>query len=675
MSWKSTIVLAGLAACTFAAWFLLQPEAESEEARARPFEWRENLFHSITIRREGQTEIVLRRQKEAVQGSLWHLEKPAKPVDDSRVAEMIAALRRLSRDRAIKPGHAEHTPSTYGLDRPAVIVEISAAGDRRAVKFGNPSTRHPDYRFFMIEGEPEIFYGPVDTASPFQRTAEDLRSRVILTYDAGRVVGAEVSRKFIRAGSDGKPGLKPEYEKLKFEFRSSAGGGRKGWYLIGINDEPRDEPAEDSKLGHLISGFKELRAEEYAPLDAGKNLGFDEPELVIRFDVLQPPSSATQPIIVEVGKTENRAARKVTYVRVDKGDEAAVVSAASVDRLPRERKQFLSADLIDFEPNLLEEVEMLTETGHRVKLVKKETEETRGEEKFKSVQWLVKEPAGLPAEPSAVNDFVSLLVRITVKDFLGEQPDLSAFGLDKPGLTLTMRIRPKSGEMQDRVYKFGRPGNTVDGDGYLLKHGSKEVYQVSDDIWRRLDRSDLNFRKLELFNISSDAIVGVSFTYQKDHLSANPVRYSVRKGEGGKWEFDDPDLRRQGLKVDPDRMTTLLSALNFVRAEGFLTRNPRIAREYKLDGNDPPGRLVIRHADPANPGKSTEKVLRLSMSYASPSGPARFYYAKFEPAPGDASPSSDATIIFRIKTDHVEALRQGVVHETKAQPDSSQEKK
>jgi hypothetical protein len=661
MNWKGTIILAGLAAVTFAAWFLLQPTAETGAVRERPFEWRESMYQSIVIRRADQPEVVLLRQPSPVQGSLWHLSNPTRPVDDSRVAEMIAALRRLSRDRAIKPGDAEHTPSTYGLDKPVVSVEVTASGEKRTVKFGNPSIRLPDTRFFMIEGEPEIYYGPADTAGPFQRSIADIRSRSFITYDPARVVRMEVSRKYLRAGSDNKPGLKSEYEKLKFEFREQPAAGRKGWYLVGINDEPRNEKAEDGKVGHLIAGLRELKAEEYVPVAKPEDFDFNEPEMVVRLDVLQPPSNSTQSLLVEVGRSEDKAARKMTYVRLDGGGEAALVSAAAVDRLPRERKLFVSLDFIDFDFRLLESVEMLSDTGHRVKLEKIAKEESRGDEKWKSENWIVTQPAGLPVEQNAANDFVNGMTRVTIADILGEQPDMAVFGLDQPALTLTFTVRPKTGEPQVRVYKFGRRGDSPLA--YLLKPDSKEVYQLAEEFWRKIERTDLNFRKLEIFNIASTAIVAMSFSYRPDHLSANPVKYAVRRGEGGKWEFEDPVLRKEGAKVDSDRMDNILGQLNYVRAESFITRSPRGARDLELIDKEPMGRLVIRYADPANPGKAAEKAFRFSKSFVDSTGRARMYYAKMEPAAGDTSPSSDATIVFRIKTEFVEILRQGVIFE------------
>jgi hypothetical protein len=295
---------------------------------------------------------------------------------------------------------------------------------------------------------------------------------------------------------------------------------------------------------------------------------------------------------------------------------------------------------------------MLTDTGHKVKIVRTVNEAARTE------TWNVTEPAGLPVEPNSVNDFISWLVRVTISDLLGVQPDLKAFGLDKPSLVLTLRIKPKSGEAQDRVYRIGIPGDSKFA--YLLKPGGKEVYQLSEEIWRRFDRTDLNFRQLMMFNTTNEAIVGMSFSYRPDQLAANPVRYAVRR-VNGKWEFEGGT---EGAKVDPDRMDQVLGQLNYIRAESFITRNARAAREF----DDPMGRLVIRYADPANPGKTAEKAFRFSKSFVDPSGRARFYYAKMEPAPGDTSPSSDATIIFRIKTEAVELLRQGVVYEAKADP-------
>ncbi|HZN62457.1 MAG TPA: DUF4340 domain-containing protein, partial [Planctomycetota bacterium] len=656
MNWKPTIVLAALAAAAFGAWFIIQPVEESNVIPPRPFEGHENTYQSISIRIPDQPEKVLRRHPSPVLGSLWHLESPAVPVDDTRVHEMIDALRKLSRERAIKPGDPAHTPSVYGLDKPPAVVDVVVGGEKRTVKFGNASTRQPDFLFFMIEGEPQIYMGPAASATPFHRPIAELRSRIILSHDPAKVVGLEISRKFLRAGADDKPGLKPEYEKLKFEFRTQAGAGPKGWYLVAINGEPRDERAEDVKVGHIIAGLRELRAEEYVPVTDPAALGFAEPEMIVRMDLLQAPASGTKPLLVEVGRTEDKGGRKLTSLRVDGSAEAALVGAISLDRLPRERKQFVSPDLIDFEPQFLQEVEMVTDTGHRVKLVKSESDEPRGNERFKTVVWSVAEPAGLPVEGNAANEFVAWLLEVSVMDFLGVQPDLKVFGLDKPSVTLTLRFRPKTGAPGERVYRIGRPGDSRFA--YLLKPGSDEVFQLSEEIWRRLDRTDLNFRQMTMFNTTAGAIVGMSFSYRPDHLSANPVRYAVRKVDG-KWEFEGAP----GAKVDLDRMDQLLGQLNYVRAEGFLTRNPRIAREYELDTDDPMGRLKIRYADPDNPGKAAEKVFRFSKSYLDPSGRARIYYCKMEAAPGDTSPSSDATIVFRIKTEFVEMLRQGVAYE------------
>src|SRR5688572_23810900 len=177
MSWRSTVVLGLLAAATFGAWFFLKPADETKELRPRPFDWREGTYQSIRIRRPDQPEILLRRQPAQAVGSFWHLEKPAKPADDARVVEMIGALRRLSRDRSIKPGEPDFTPDDYGFKKPAATIEVTAAGDRRVLIFGNQSVRHTGARFYMIEGEKEIYLGPTDALPPFERSVADLRSR------------------------------------------------------------------------------------------------------------------------------------------------------------------------------------------------------------------------------------------------------------------------------------------------------------------------------------------------------------------------------------------------------------------------------------------------------------------------------------------------------------------
>src|SRR5258706_12943983 len=124
MSWKNTVLLAALTVAAFITWIVVRPaEDAGPGGRPRPFEYRETDYQQLTIQVPGEPEIILRRDKEKVLGSFWHLEKPIqKPADDGRAAEMIGALRKLSRDSSIKPGDAAYNLATYGLDKPAVVV-------------------------------------------------------------------------------------------------------------------------------------------------------------------------------------------------------------------------------------------------------------------------------------------------------------------------------------------------------------------------------------------------------------------------------------------------------------------------------------------------------------------------------------------------------------------------
>ncbi|HTF55650.1 MAG TPA: DUF4340 domain-containing protein, partial [Planctomycetota bacterium] len=456
----------------------------------------------------------------------------------------------------------------------------------------------------------------------------------------------------------------PEYQTVRFEFRDRASApGSPGWYITRVNKEDWNERADDSSVSRLISGLKNLAAEEFMEGAKSEDCGLDSPTAVCRLDILQPPSNDTKELVVEIGKVEEKGSRKLGYLRIDRGAEVVAVNGTTLERLPTERKEFIARDLFDFGPNAIDTIEMVTGTGHRVVLRKTEREEQRGPETVKVPTFLVDVPANYPVEKNAVDDFVAAMLRATLSDVLGPQPDLKVFGLDKPALVLTFKLKSKTGEPSERVYRFGFPGESPIA--YLLKPGSKEIYQVSEEIWGRLDRGDLNFRQFTMFNIPRDQIVGMSFEYLSDQLSANPVRYSIRKGEAGAWEFDDPELKRQGLKVDPARMDPILAQLNYVKADAFKGRNPRIAEYYHLDGPKWQGRLVIRYADPANPSKPSEKVFRLSRSFPDATGRVRYYYARVEAPPGDTNPSSDATIIFRIRTELVELLRQGAVYEKK----------
>ena len=692
MNLKTTFVLGALTVAAFIAWFVVKPtEEERGLDRPRPFDAREQDMIRLTLRVPGQAEIVLKRHPEMVKGSFWQIEKPIdKAADDGRISEMIAALRRLARDGAIKPGDPAHTPSANGFDQPPVEVGVESMAGTLTVRFGNPSVRDPASRYFMINGEPEIFIAPADAAKPFLRSLPDLRSRLVVSYDPARVRGLEVSRKFLRPafelGPDGKPRLDekgnpvpqtridengkkapillPDYDKTVFELRERAAtvGGLRGWYIVSVNGEECNERAEQGGVEHIVSDLRNLTAEEFVESTKPEEHGFDAPETVYLLKVAIPPQSGTKDLVIEVGRTGEKEGRKFSWVRVDKGAEVAAVGSGAVDRMGRERKDFLPKVVFDFRKDDVDTLEFLSGTGHRLKIRRVEKEEQRSGQTVKTSTWEVQEPAGFQAETGALENFVLQVLQLVVSDFMGRQPDLAAFGLEKPAMVLNVQL--KAGPV--REYRFGNPG---DGEmAYLLKPGSKEIYQVSNDLWRRIERMDLNIRKSTMFDIPRDQIREVTFEYKPDPMNANPVYYSIRRTDSGTWEFTDQASKQLKLQVDKDMVFQLLAQLNYIKAEGFLSRNSKIAKEYGLDGPAPQGRLVIRYApDPEKPTVLAEKALRLSRSYPDPSGRERLYYAKMEPAPGDASPSSDSTIIFRLKTKVVEDCRGGVVFEKKGE--------
>jgi hypothetical protein len=692
MNWKTTFILGCLTAAALVAWLITKPsEEEGGGGRPRPFDAREQDLLRLSIRIPGQAEIVLKRNADKVRGSYWEIEQPiAKPADDGRVSDMIAALRRLNRDGAIKPGDPAHTPSAYGFDQPEVDAAIESVAGNLTVRFGKPSTRDPESRYFMIAGEPEIYLGPADAAKPFLRKLPELRSRSVVSYEPARVRGLEISRKFLRpvfeTGPDGKPKLddkgnpipqtrldekgqkvpilRPEYEKTVFELRERTAtvGGLRGWYIVSVNGEECNERAEQGGVEHIVSDLRNMTAEEFREAADPKEQGFDAPETIYLLKVVAPPKAETVDLVVEVGKTEEREGRKITWVRVDRVGEIAAAGSAPIERLGRDRKDFLPKLVFDFRKDDVETLEFQSKSGHRMKIRRVEKEEKRGGEPVKISGWVVEEPAGFTPELGAVENFVLQVLQLQTSDFMGRQPDVAAFGLDQPALALTIKLQSGAA----REYKFGCPGDAETA--YLLKPGSKEIYQISADAWRRLERMDLNIRQTTMFDIPRDQIREVSFEYKPDQLNANLVYYAIRRTDSGTWEFTDRDSKRLDLKVDKDRVFQLLAQLNFIKAEGFLSRNPRIAKEYDLDGPSPQGRVVIRYvADPKKAEQLSEKILRLSRSYPDPTGRERLYYAKLEPAPGDTSPSSDATIVFRFKTEIVEQLRAGVVLEKKGE--------
>ncbi|MBI4565317.1 MAG: DUF4340 domain-containing protein [Planctomycetes bacterium] len=679
MNWKPTLVFGILFGAALAAWALLRPAPSGPAGeRERPFSARADEFTRLEIQVPGQPEVVLERAaaKDAVPA--WRIREPIdQPADDTRVADMIQGLRRLTRDGSIAPSDPRYSLAEYGLEKPLLSVHAFVGADKKAIRFGR-TTVDPQVRYFMIDGEPDVYLGPADAFEAFHAKLIDLRSRKIAHFQPQRVRAFVLETKFLRPlvrideegnrrpvwelDEQGKPKVNEHgqkipkqevvYERTEFQFRErpETPGGLRGWSIVRADGEEWNEPADAGRLELLISDLRDATADEFIEPTSLAAYGLEYPEVRCAFEL----ADSDEPLVFEFGNVEEREGRKRIYVRVRRAGEILAVSGALTERLGRRRGDFRSRDVYDFTKEEIESIELVSETG-RLKIQKEVQEEKGDEGAAAGPVWKIVEPADFRKDKYAdIESYISLLLRAQIAEFMGRQTDLKSFFLDPPGLSATFRLKYQDGSTSEKTYRFGYPG--AGANAHLLKPGRPEVFAVSSAYWRSIERMDLHLRDPAMFDLPRDAIREIHVDIEGDRV-LKAVRYGVRKNEQGDWEFLEPSQE----KVDADRMAAMLARVNYIRAESFLSRSPAIAREYGLDGPDPYGRLTIRYApDRERPSDVRERTIRFSRAYPDDRRRHHLYYAKLEPAAGEPDRHPDVMIVFRISGDFVDMLREGV---------------
>ena len=228
---------------------------EIEEKKV--FHLEEEAVQEITLEKPGE-EIRLRKTDEG-----WTLEAPVTaPADDSAVEVLLASLTRTTIQERLGP---VDDLSEYGLDQPAVQVELSGSADeqnglRQRLQVGDESPTTADF-FALVGDDPEVVL-----VSSGVRQAQDievlkLRDRKLIDLKVWKV-----DRIALHRGEE------------TLDFRKENGH----WHL----EEPFRTPADDGTLGDLISHFGRLEARGF-PAEDPQDLstyGLDRPAAEVTID-------------------------------------------------------------------------------------------------------------------------------------------------------------------------------------------------------------------------------------------------------------------------------------------------------------------------------------------------------------------------------------------------------
>jgi len=626
MSWRTTIVMAAAFVCTTTLWLSTRPEKGRFEGPKPLFAESEDQFAKIEIQPIGATEIILERRAESRGGVVWWITKPIeRPANVPFVKEMILGLRELRDDGLVPNGDKEQA----GVQPAELVVHVHVGGAKRTIRFGRQVKKDPANRWFLYEDK--LYIGTGLAFEPFTRSLAEYRHRRVLFFDRFRVTRIQFEEHYPKAGTPPTEG----YDVSEFVQEENPSLQR-GWYWTKFNGEERRERVNEVRVNALIGESAGLEAEDFIESSEPAKYGLDKPRVRLRLWA----KDVEKPIELAFGREDKIGDKHVIYVQAAGTTEVAVVPRDRLLHMPLGRNALRSTGVYDFERDEVQWVQIDAFAHGMIRLVRTE-EVVQGN---KVEKWIVKHPDGFKPQEEDLEIFVNALFTLRVKEdgFMGPQ-DLKTFGLDPPGIVMTLQLKRRSGKDERVELRFGRQGPT--GDTYMLREKSPEIFAADPIVYEKLDRLELNFRRALIFDCPLTGIRAVN-SYLKHETELGKAHY-INIEVGADREAVDRDTS-DPRPLDKGKVRELLSALNYIEVDAFISRRTEELKKYGLESLNTAGKLEITVED-ANGARRTA-VIRISGPYKEQGTDASLRYGVIEGDP----------VIFRVKPRLIETLKKGV---------------
>jgi hypothetical protein len=191
-----------------------------------------------------------------------------------------------------------------------------------------------------------------------------------------------------------------------------------------------------------------------------------------------------------------------------------------------------------------------------------------------SESWSLTAPLASPADRDAVEGLLASLEMGRIERRLGEVADRKTYGLDPPGVSLTLETA--AGAPQEIGLGDTSP---IGGSLYALLPGGREVAVVSASLGDAAKKDLLGLRDKSLLALDPWKVKSLTIERGRETIA-------LLKPDDG-WKIERPIE----APADGPTVTDLLSALERMRASRFVTENPGPA-DLKSYGLEPPAARV-----------------------------------------------------------------------------------
>jgi hypothetical protein len=495
-------------------------------------------IHDIKIEK-GAPEYTLHKE-----GENWKLTGPfSADVKADAVRPLAEELGNLSAEKYV--AHSAKDLTKYGLDKPYLRVTLPAAAPEKSatppvptptkattILIGMPTEANPKARYAKTADSDAVVVLPEKAVAALDHVALDFVDRDVLKLDAQKL------------------------EKIKAKGFALQKQGD-SWRVI---DSPAPAFAADrASLAPVLASLSHLQAARIASYGGKPDLaayGLDKPAAEIGIS-LQPAGGKPEEHTLVIGKTVDAKSTE-RFARVDQG--AVFVLAEPVWKpLLQDYLAYVDPDLSKIEPGKVSSIAR-SMNGQTVELLRKDA------------RWEVKAKGTQPGDAPTLNALADQLAQLHAKRIAAYPvKDPSAFGLDKPAATLTIRYTGADGKPASEAIQVGKPVDAYapKGDHFARAEKSTTVGVLPGELVATLLAPDLEFRDRNLVNVSSIDRATVERGQRK----------AVFAEANGVWKMVQP----VEAPAEQTELQEFISAASHLRADRLIADKAADLKSYGLD--------------------------------------------------------------------------------------------
>jgi hypothetical protein len=520
---------------------------------------------------KGEQKLTLTRERDG-----WRLIVPAQGAQqvaanaDGLAADSLATtLSQLQATEFINDNPTEAQLAEYGLDKPALTATVAlreSSQGPQVLRLGKERSTGAGY-FAQVQGSPSVFVVIPEVHAALGRDA--LAYLPVRLWD---VPPTDVTALVIER--EGQPAWKV--------IRKDG-----DWKIGG----PFEAPALDRLSEQLAMELSAPMAEGYKALEAKDpaSYGFDKPYLTL---TLTGKDGAVHKLQVGKPTAPESGSRFARLLDDPKNPAVFTMPAAALRSAERGPLDLLDPVLLRVQP------------PDQVDRIQSKTATSTLTLEHKDREWRVLDTPASPfnADAEVVVGLRRLFAPLRAQRFVAYGPEaekeLAKYGLDKPEVTLTVRIRKAEGmpETEEHLIELSKPSAEADGSRHVRVDKKPGIAVLPAAVAGQLAAGYLDFVDRTVLKLDP-----ASVTSLVRQLSTAPLEI-VRRDEG--WQI----LKPGDEKADDATMQNLVAQLAALRADRVVAYPAGDLKTYELDR--PRAVIRIKTGD----GKPTEHVLAVGKS-------------------------------------------------------------